>query len=425
MKIENLEVYGVIYKIRNKINNKLYFGQTIQKGGFDTRYENDLEKYTHNEHLKRSIQKYGIKNFEIDKEFDIGYSQEELDKLEDMYIKIYDTINPNFGYNRRYGGSKGKLTQETKLKISKSHKGVKLSKEHILHMKENHADFSGENHPFYGKRHTEKSKEQISKNRKGKNIGESNPSYGIPKSIETRRKISKALSGENHPNYGKHRSQQTKEKIGVAHKGMKHSNETKKLISQKTKGRNIGVDNVTSRKIVCLNTEEIFYGQGEIKRKYEFISENHITSCCRNKRKYCGTLNGINLAWAYYDDYILMTNEEIKNKIIVANKNMVICITVQKIFTTAMEGSKYYNFGNSSGISNCCKGVGKSAGKHPETGEPLVWRYISSLTESEYIFYDIENKLKELENSQLNNTEQSQELSQTQEDDFFYCTIFN
>ena len=33
MKIGNLKIYGIIYKIQNKINNKVYIGQTIS--GFD------------------------------------------------------------------------------------------------------------------------------------------------------------------------------------------------------------------------------------------------------------------------------------------------------------------------------------------------------------------------------------------------------
>lgn len=115
-----MEKYGVIYKIRNKINNKIYFGQTIEKGGFDRRYKNNLYEYTHNKHLKKSINKYGIDNFEIDKEFDIAYSKEELDKLEDMYIKIYNTANRKYGYNKQFGGDNGKLSDETKNKISKT-----------------------------------------------------------------------------------------------------------------------------------------------------------------------------------------------------------------------------------------------------------------------------------------------------------------
>lgn len=37
MKIGNLNVYGVIYKITNKINDKVYIGQTID--GFKVRYD--------------------------------------------------------------------------------------------------------------------------------------------------------------------------------------------------------------------------------------------------------------------------------------------------------------------------------------------------------------------------------------------------
>lgn len=51
MKIGNLEVYGVIYKITNKVNNKVYIGQTVL--GFKKRYGNtNWWDKTHNEHLK-------------------------------------------------------------------------------------------------------------------------------------------------------------------------------------------------------------------------------------------------------------------------------------------------------------------------------------------------------------------------------------
>ena len=145
-----MEKYGIIYKIRNKINNKIYIGQTIRK--FKKRYSGELEKRTHNEHLKRSIQKYGIENFEIDEEFDIAYSKEELDKLEDMYIKIYNCCDENYGYNNKFGGANGRFSEQTKQKL-----------------KENSPHLSGENHPFYGKHHTEEAKENLREKLKGKN----------------------------------------------------------------------------------------------------------------------------------------------------------------------------------------------------------------------------------------------------------------
>ena len=53
----------------------------------------------------------------------------------------------------------------------------------------------------------------------------------------------------------------------------------------------------------------------------------------------------------------------------------VICVTTGKIFKSIDEASKYYNIrGNH--ISACCKGKLQSCGKHPITGEKLVWKYL-------------------------------------------------
>ena len=110
MTIKNLEVYGIIYKITNKVNGKVYIGQTIQENGFDDRYGGNLEKNTKNQHLKSSIQKYGIDNFdicevlEIIKIWDIAHNQKELDEKETYWIKYYDSTNPDNGYNIEGGG---------------------------------------------------------------------------------------------------------------------------------------------------------------------------------------------------------------------------------------------------------------------------------------------------------------------------------
>lgn len=125
------EKFGTIYMVRNKVNNKIYFGQTTDKNGFNRRYKNNIAKNSHNEHLKYAIKKYGIENFDIYKEFDVAYSKEELNKLEDMYIKLYNTTNPSYGYNKKFGGAtNGKMSEETKKKMSEISKSLWKNEEY-------------------------------------------------------------------------------------------------------------------------------------------------------------------------------------------------------------------------------------------------------------------------------------------------------
>ena len=54
------------------------------------------------------------------------------------------------------------------------------------------------------------------------------------------------------------------------------------------------------------------------------------------------------------------------------------CITTDEIFNCIIEGATKYN-ANAGCISECCKGKRKSAGKHPTTGEKLVWQYTETI----------------------------------------------
>ena len=237
MKIGNLEVYGVIYKITNKVNGKVYIGQTIE--GFKKRYKNNLKKYTHNNHLRNSIQKYGIDNFDICEVFDIAFTLDELNIKEKVWIDIYNSINSNYGYNKHTGGDNYKTTEETKKKIS-----------------ENHADINGKNNPMYGKHHTEETKEKIRQSKSGSN----NPMYGIV--------------GKEHPNYGKKQSEETIEKL-------------KK-------------NNPKNKKILCVTTGKIFISVREGARYYN-CDHSSIIKCCKGKQKTAGTLkDGTKLVWSYF-----------------------------------------------------------------------------------------------------------------------------
>lgn len=142
MKIGNIECYGIIYKIKNKINGKIYIGQTIQEKGFNGRYnangqgiervynyhmKNLKSCYSFNSHLLNSIEKYGFESFEVDEIFDIAFSREELNIKEKCWISIYKSNDRRHGYNIKEGGS-GEIPKESFKNISISKLGFDISK---------------------------------------------------------------------------------------------------------------------------------------------------------------------------------------------------------------------------------------------------------------------------------------------------------
>ena len=185
---------ATIYILENKINKKCYVGQTTI-----------LFKYRFKQHIKsnsvigKTLRKYGIDNF--DKILIEDVPEEKLNELEIEYIQKYNSVYPN-GYNLTFGGEGGKLSEETKKKMSEAKKGKHLSEEHK------------------------------------RKIGEANKLSlkGNHLSEETKRKISEAISGENNPMYGKHHSEEHKEKLSKANIGKHHSEETKRKMGKAHKG---------------------------------------------------------------------------------------------------------------------------------------------------------------------------------------------
>jgi len=125
--------YGIIYMIRNKVNDKKYIGQTTQTLKERCIWSEDSlnGKYYYNLHLCNSIKKYGIKKFDR-KVLDIGFNQEELDRKEEFYIQKYNTMDQDLGYNLKHGGSRGKLSRNSKKKLSQSNTIYPLSKEYLI-----------------------------------------------------------------------------------------------------------------------------------------------------------------------------------------------------------------------------------------------------------------------------------------------------
>ena len=120
-----------IYCHRNVINNKAYIGQTCQK--LNRRWR-DGEGYRHCSYFYHAIEKYGWNNFEHFIIFD-NLTLDEANKKEKILIALFNTNNPQFGYNLEMGGENKKHSEETKQKISNSLIGK----------------MAGEKNPMYGK----------------------------------------------------------------------------------------------------------------------------------------------------------------------------------------------------------------------------------------------------------------------------------
>lgn len=115
----------IIYRATNKVNGKVYIGQTIQplhkRWKDHCRGDKQPEGYLH-----RAIVKYGADNFIIE-QIDSAESLIELNAKEEAYIKAFNCVSPN-GYNLLPGGGNRTPHQETREKIRNSLKGKPIAK---------------------------------------------------------------------------------------------------------------------------------------------------------------------------------------------------------------------------------------------------------------------------------------------------------
>ncbi len=196
----------IIYKITNLINSKIYIGQTIQTlNKRMNRHFSDADRGKKTTPLYLAIKKYGKINFKVDI-IDNATSIDELNEKEIYWIKHYNSIDREIGYNMTHGGDRALLlpevrkriadkkrgqkhSDETKKKMSKAHKGKnyrkwteeqkieysikfkKLYKEGKIKGPPNNPNY-GSDHHMYGKTHTDEAKAKISKSRKGKRYEE-------------------------------------------------------------------------------------------------------------------------------------------------------------------------------------------------------------------------------------------------------------
>lgn len=127
-----------IYSITNTVNSKKYIGQSVDVKRRLRNHKWALKHNKHiNDHLQKSFNKYGENCFVFD--IICECDEEKLDEMERFYIAYYDCMNPNHGYNSESGGNLYKhWSDELKLKIKEIR--------------------GGENSGMWGKHHTEETK---------------------------------------------------------------------------------------------------------------------------------------------------------------------------------------------------------------------------------------------------------------------------
>ena len=141
-----------IYLTTNLINNKKYIGQHY--GELNDSYLGSGSLF------KKALLKYGKMNFK--KEIlEICNNYEELNQAEQKWINFYNAVNDNNFYNIATGGFNSNpiagLSEEEELKRRKKLSNAALgAKNHFYGQ-----HFCGKDHPFYGKHHSQESKEKM------------------------------------------------------------------------------------------------------------------------------------------------------------------------------------------------------------------------------------------------------------------------
>lgn len=156
----------VIYKYINKLDDKIYVGQTVNLLDRHSKHLRNAKNPKHISLIDRAIGKYGYENFSL--EIIELVNEPFADVAECFWVQDLNSLTPN-GYNIALGGnSKGwKHTEATKKLMSKNRKRV-----------------YGKDHHLFGTTLSEAHKKKLSDFRTGLKLG--------PQSLEDRQKKSEA-----------------------------------------------------------------------------------------------------------------------------------------------------------------------------------------------------------------------------------------
>lgn len=215
-------------------NGKVYIGIT---GRPPQKRWGGGANYAKQRHFYNAIQRYGWENIKHEILFS-GLTKEQAEKIEVELIAKYKSDNREYGYNIDHGGNAvGKLSEETKQKISAAKKGIPA---------------------------------------KNKGVTQKAWNKGVPMSQEQRKKMSEILKGRTSPFKGEH-----------------HSEESRKRMSEARKGKMVGSEHPRAKKVICEETSAIYNTLSEAERETN-ISAVCICRCCKGVTKSAGGLH-----WKY------------------------------------------------------------------------------------------------------------------------------
>ena len=275
MDMENIDKKYCVYLHTNKINYKVYVGQTCQNPNARWNNGNGYKTCTYFYH---AIQKYGWDNFEHII-FADNLTKAEADCMERMLIALYHTNSAQYGYNLTDGGegvAGYKMTAEQKQKISNALKNHRHSEETKQKIRDANI----------GRRHTTETKQKLSIKRRKENLSEdtrkklsenailryadptNNPFYGKTHTDDVKLKLSCAAKErltdkENHPLYGKHHKEETIDKL-------------------KESSHRQGVVQLLDGVIIAT------YNSMRDAERQTGIGHSHISNCCKGTQKSAG-----------------------------------------------------------------------------------------------------------------------------------------
>jgi group I intron endonuclease len=186
---------GTIYLVTNNLNGKQYVGQTTVA----------RNRIGHGNLIRRAYKKHGYSSFTYEPICAEIVDRPTLNFMERFWISVMASQVPN-GYNIENGGSdKGKVTEETRKRMSVAFTGRVSSEETKAKLR--------------NLRHSAETKAKISAGNKGRTFTD-----------EVRAKIAEG-------NKGRKRSEETCKRIGLSKTGIKASAETRAKMSAAQKAR--------------------------------------------------------------------------------------------------------------------------------------------------------------------------------------------